>query len=111
MNYKENKEGVLIPELTYPNNQPLGRFGKMAVEKLKKQDKAEYVIKMMNGTLMSYGHEIEEKMWNRINELENQYEQQKPMTTEQQQDLLTVTKIRNQYRQQATEVAMKELIN
>ncbi|WP_416244314.1 TnpV protein [Enterococcus faecalis] len=111
MNYKENKEGVLIPELTYPENKPLGRFGKIAVEKLKQQDRAEYVIKMMNGTLMSYGHETEKKVWNRINELENQYEQQNPLTRKQQQDILTATRIRNQYREQAMEVAMKELIN
>uniref|UniRef100_UPI000413BB20 TnpV protein n=1 Tax=Enterococcus faecalis TaxID=1351 RepID=UPI000413BB20 len=110
MNYKENQEGVLISELTYPKNTPLGRFGKLAVENLKQQDRAEYVIKMMNGTLMDYGHQMENNMWTRINELENQYEKYNPLTKEQQQDVLTATRIRNQYRLQATEVAMKELM-
>ncbi|EGO5030379.1 TnpV protein [Enterococcus faecalis] len=111
MTYKENEAGVQIPQVTYPDNKPLGRFGKIAVENLKNRNRSEYVIKMMDGSLMSYGHEMEQKMWNRISELENQYEQQAPLTKEQQKDLMTATKIRNQYRQQATEVAMKELLN
>lgn len=105
MTYKENEAGVQIPQVTYPDNKPLGRFGKIAVENLKNRNRSEYVIKMMDGSLMSYGHEMEQKMWNRISELENQYEQQAPLTKEQQKDLMAATKIRNQYRQQATEVS------
>ncbi|HGM4590526.1 TPA: TnpV protein [Enterococcus faecalis] len=110
LTYKENEDGVLIPQLAYPDNEPLGRFGTIALDRLEEKSKGRYTAMLMKGTLMTYGHQIEEKMNQRISELETLFEEQQPLTREQQMDTMTAWKIREQFRQQAIEVAMKEII-
>ncbi|WP_373193532.1 TnpV protein [Enterococcus sp. RIT-PI-f] len=110
LTYQENQNGQLIPQMEYPENQPLGRFGSIAVEKLKEEQPTEYQMKLMQGELMTYGHTIDKKVWERVATLAEQMEQQNPLTLEEQQNLETATKIRNNYREQAIEIAMSEIL-
>ena len=49
---------ILPPEKEYP---PLGKYGRMRLTYLKEHKKALYSIKLMNGTLNSHLHEIDEQ--------------------------------------------------
>ncbi|EOB3407505.1 TPA: TnpV protein [Enterococcus hirae] len=110
LEYYENETGQLIPKIKYPDNEPLGRFGKIAVDKLQEENPVEYQIKLMEGELMKWGHEIDKKVWDRATELMEALEKANPLTPTQQVNLEEKAKILSQYREQAIELAMSEIL-
>ncbi|EOW1885534.1 TnpV protein [Enterococcus hirae] len=110
LEYYENETGQLIPKIEYPHNTPLGRFGRIAVAKLEEENPVEFQIKLMNGELMEWGHEIDEKVWNRAGELMEELERANPFTPAQQKNFEEKAKIRMQFREQAIELAMSEIL-
>uniref|UniRef100_UPI0039080C4F TnpV protein n=1 Tax=Enterococcus hirae TaxID=1354 RepID=UPI0039080C4F len=109
LKYYENETGQLIPEVEYPNY-PLGRFGKIAVAKLQEENPVEYQIKLVEGDLMKWGHEINKKVWNRVSELTEALEEANTLTPAQQANFEEASKIRMQFREQAIELAMSEIL-
>ncbi|EOD7438519.1 TnpV protein [Enterococcus faecium] len=110
LDYYENATGQLIPKIEYPHNKPLGRFGKIAVDKLQEENPVEYQIKLMEGELMKWGHEIDKKVWDRATELMGALEEANPLTPAQRVNFEEKAKILTQFREQAIEIAMSEIL-
>ncbi|WP_417296851.1 TnpV protein [Enterococcus faecium] len=110
LEYYENETGQLILDVEYPYNTPLGRFGRIAVAKLEEENPVEFQIKLIEGELMKWGHEIDEKVWNRAGELMEELERANPLTLAQQANFEEASKIRMQFREQAIELAMSEIL-
>ncbi|HGF7866295.1 TPA: TnpV protein [Enterococcus faecium] len=110
LDYYEKATGQLIPKIEYPHNEPLGRFGKIAVDKLQEENPVEYQIKLMEGELMKWGHEIDKKVWDRATKLMGALEEANPLTPAQRVNFEEKAKILTQFREQAIEIAMSEIL-
>ncbi|HGF7742750.1 TPA: TnpV protein [Enterococcus faecium] len=110
LDYYENATGQLIPKIEYPHKEPLGRFGKIAVDKLQEENPVEYQIKLMEGELMKWGHEIDKKVWDRATKLMGALEEANPLTPAQRVNFEEKAKILTQFREQAIEIAMSEIL-
>ena len=73
-----------IPNLVISNNKnfKLGKYGKMRLNYLKTQKKAEYTILLMDDKLSEHLQEIDETATNRYNLLMKQFTEQENITEE-----------------------------
>nr|WP_235715979.1 TnpV protein [Acetivibrio cellulolyticus] len=89
-------------------DQPLGKYGRMAMEYLKEQNPQRYMILKMDGTLMEIMHKVQEEAVERIENILQQMlmENQIPKT----EDIMEKTRHMNSLRATAEEIVLNELI-
>ena len=89
----------------------LNKYGRMRLKFLKENKKAEYTIMFMNGTLNKHLKEIQETAQTRVNIIIVQLKQQNNLTEEMKNtDQLYWVGMMNNFKNQAEEIVLKELI-
>ncbi len=82
LNYKE-QEGMLLPDLQISNSseadQPLGRYGRMALEYLRENHPERFTTLKMDGSLMEIMHRVQDEATEKIEALTQQMLQQEPL--------------------------------
>ena len=99
---------TLSPEKEYPH---LGKYGRMRLTYLKETQKAQYSIMLMNGTLNSHLHEIDEQANTILEQTVKAFAEadgcdEKLKTADQ----MKWVGLMNNYRHCAVEIIFKELI-
>lgn len=89
----------------------LNKYGRMRLNFLKENRKAEYTIMFVNGTLNKHLKEIQEIADNRINIIIEQLKQQNNLTEEMKNtDQLYWVSMMNNFKSTAEEIVLNELI-
>ena len=102
-----------IPNLVISNtkNFKLGKYGKMRLNYLKTQKKAEYTILLMDDKLSEHLQEIDETATARYNLLMKQFAERENITEElKANDQLKWVGLMNNIKHSAEEIILKELI-
>ena len=102
-----------IPNLVISNtkNFKLGKYGKMRLNYLKTEKKAEYTILLMDDKLSEHLQEIDETATARYNLLMKQFAEQENITEElKANNQLEWVKLMNNYKNTAEEIILNELI-
>lgn len=111
LNYTQ-KDGVLIPNLQVSNNsesdQPLGKYGRMAMDYLKENHPQRFMTLKMDGTLMEKMHEVHAQAIQNIEAITQQMLTADPMP--QTEDTLERTRHLNCLRLSAEEIVMNEVV-
>lgn len=107
--YKK-KEELIYPKMTeYPDNKPLGKYGKLAVVYLEEVNPTEHELKLMTGNLMTYGHQIDEKAWNLYQKLMKEQLEKNPVSATQ--DVEKRAQHINKMKMQVEEIVIHEVIH
>lgn len=118
LNYTE-KDGILYPNLQISNDpqadQPLGRYGRMALEYLKEQHPDRYTALKMAGSLMGIMHRVQEEAVEKIETLIQQMLQREPLPTNPEtglptEDILERTRHLNSLKRSAEEIVLAEVV-
>ena len=89
----------------------LNRYGRLRLEYLKKHKKAEYTILFMDNKLTRHLEEIQETATKRVEEIIKSLKEQSNLTEEMKNtDQLYWVGIMNNFKNQAEEIILKELI-
>lgn len=113
------KDGILYPNLQISNDpqadQPLGRYGIMALEYLKEQHPDRYTTLKMAGNLMETMHKVQEEATERIEALIQQMLKNNPLPTNPETDLPTEdtlerTRHLNSLKRAAEETVLAEIV-
>lgn len=96
-----------IPALTAPKTEPLGRYGRMALDYLKKSKRVLYSTLQINGTLFDYLHEIEDTFNEQLQQMLKLVEKNAPDKATEQ---MAWVGYKNAAKHQAEEILMHELI-
>ena len=112
MNYTE-KDGVLLPNLQISNNseddsQPLGKYGRMAMEYLHENHPQRFMILKMDGTLMEKMHRAHKEAVGKIEYITQQMLEVEPMSATE--DIMEKTRHLNSLRSSAEEIVLNEII-
>ena len=111
LNYTE-RDGLLYPEIQVSNDpeddQPLGRFGRMALSYLQTEQPQRFTTLKMDGTLMEKMHEVQRQAVEQIEKMTQQLLAKDPMPDTA--DTLERTRHRNSLRRQAEEIVLRELV-
>ena len=112
MSYTE-KDGVLLPNLQISNNseddsQPLGKYGRMAMEYLHENHPQRFMILKMDGTLMEKMHRVHREAVEKIEYITQQMLEAEPMPATE--DILEKTRHLNSLRSAAEEIVLNEII-
>lgn len=112
MSYTE-KDGVLLPNLQISNNseddsQPLGKYGRMAMEYLHENHPQRFMILKMDGTLMEKMHRAHREAVEKIEHIIQQMLEAEPMPVTE--DILEKTRHLNSLRSAAEEIVLHEII-
>ena len=102
-----------IPNLTLKPEEKitLNRYGLLRLDYLKNHKKAEYTIIFMNMTLNKHLKEVQETAQARVNELVEQLKAKSNLTEEMKNtDQLYWVGMMNNFKNQAEEIVLKELI-
>ena len=102
-----------IPNLVMPEQEKitLNKYGRMRLNYLKKNKKAEYSIMLMDGTLNSHLKEIQETATNRIEQIVKQLKAKSNLTEDMKNtDMLYWVGMMNNFKNQAEEIVFNELI-
>lgn len=103
---------MLLPDLQISNNseadQPLGRYGRMALEYLKENQPERYMILKMDGSLMEVMHKVQAEAAERIELLTQQMLQKDPMP--QTEDILERTRHLNDLKLAAEETVLQTIV-
>ena len=102
-----------IPNLVMPEQEKitLNKYGRMRLNYLKKNKKAEYSIMLMDGTLNSHLKEIQETATNRIEQIVKQLKAKSNLTEDMKNtDMLYWVGMMNNFKNQAEEIVSNELI-
>ncbi|HEX9059199.1 MAG TPA: TnpV protein [Clostridia bacterium] len=101
-----------IPNIQVSNDsnydQPLGKYGRMAMEYLQAENPQRFMILKMDGTLMEVMHKVQEEAVEKIENILQQMlmEDQMPKT----EDIMEKTRHMNSLRVAAEEIVLNELI-
>ena len=116
----ENKYGIeytkvgdyYLPNLVLEKEKiVLNKYGRMRLNFLKENKKAEYTIMFVNGTLNKHLKEIQETAEKRIDIIIEQLKEQNNLTEEMKNtDQLYWVGMMNNFKNQAEEIVLKELI-
>uniref|UniRef100_UPI0038FD1113 TnpV protein n=1 Tax=Carnobacterium maltaromaticum TaxID=2751 RepID=UPI0038FD1113 len=107
--YKK-KDELLYPKMTeYPDNKPLGKYGKLAVAYLEEVNPTEHELKLMTGTLMTYGHQMDDKAWNLYQKLMKEQLEKNPVPATQ--DVEKRAQHINKMKMQVEEIVIHEVIH
>lgn len=117
---KTNKYGIeytkvgdyYLPKLVLEKEKiVLNKYGRIRLNFLKENRKAEYTIMFVNGTLNKHLKEIQETADNRINFIIEQLKQQNNLTEEMKNtDQLYWVSMMNNFKSTAEEMVLNELI-
>ena len=103
-----------IPDLTLPPEKeypPLGKYGRMRLTYLKEHKKALYSIMLMNGTLSSHLHDIDEQANRILEQIVKAFAEADGCNEElKASDQMKWVGLMNNYRHCAEEIINKELI-
>ena len=102
-----------IPNLVVPEQEKitLNKYGRMRLNYLKENKKAEYSIMLMDGTLNSHLKEIQETATNRIEQIVKQLKAKSNLTEDMKNtDMLYWVGIMNAIKNQAEEIVFNEII-
>ena len=107
------EEDYYAPNLAMPKQEKivLNKYGRMRLNFLKENRKAEYTIMFVNGTLNKHLKEIQETAQERIDLIIEQLKQQNNLTEEMKNtDQLYWVSMMNNFKDTAEEIILKELI-
>ena len=102
-----------IPNLVMPEQEKitLNKYGRMRLNYLKENKKAEYSIMLMDGTLTKHLKEIQETAQKRVNQIINQLKEKNDLTENMKDtDMLYWVGTMNTIKAQAEEIVISELI-
>lgn len=102
-----------IPNLTMPEQEKitLNKYGRMRLNYLKENKKAEYSIMLMDGTLNSYLKEIQEIANKKVGQIIKQLKAKSNLTEDMKDtDVLYWVGTMNSIKEQAEEIVLIELI-
>ena len=102
-----------IPNLVMPEQEKinLNKYGRMRLNYLKENKKAEYSIMLMDGTLNSHLKEIQETATKRVEQIIKQLKSKSNLTEDMKNtDMLYWVGMMNNFRNQAEEIILNELI-
>ena len=106
------KDGLLYPNLQVSNSeeadQPLGRYGRMALEYLRDNHPDRYTALKMDGSLMEIMHRVQDEATEKIESLTQQMLQQDPMP--QTEDILERTRHLNALKLMAEETVLQTIV-
>ena len=110
LNYMMKAE-VLLPELSLPETEPIGRYGRMRQKYLREHRLILWNQMVLNGTLWPHLHEIEEAAQSRIDLMLPKLAAEAGATEElKAADPMKWTGLINSCKAQAEEVVLNELI-
>ena len=105
------KDEVLLPELSLPETEPIGRYGRMRQKYLREHRPILWNQLLMNGTLWPHLHETEEAAQRRIGMMLPKLAAEAGATEAlKAADPLKWTGLMNSCKAQAEEVVLNELI-
>lgn len=105
------KDEVLLPELSLPETEPIGRYGRMRQKYLREHRLILWNQMVLNGTLWPHLHEIEEAAQSRIDLMLPKLAAEAGATEElEAADPMKWTGLINSCKAQAEEVVLNELI-
>ena len=102
-----------IPNLVMPKQEKitLNKYGRMRLNYLKENKKAEYSMMLMDGVLNSHLKEIQETATERVEEIIKQLKAKSNLTEDMKNtDMLHWVGMMNNFKDQAEEIILKELI-
>ena len=102
-----------IPNLVAPEQEKinLNKYGRMRLNYLKENKKAEYSIMLMDGTLNSHLKEIQETATERVERIIKQLKSKSNLTEDMKNtDMLYWVGMMNNFKNQAEEIVFNELI-
>ena len=102
-----------IPNLVMSKQEKitLNKYGRMRLNYLKENKKAEYSIMLMDGTLNSHLKEIQETATERVERIIKQLKSKSNLTEDMKNtDMLYWVGMMNNFKDQAEEIILKELI-
>lgn len=102
-----------IPNLVMPEQEKitLNKYGRMRLNYLKENKKAEYSIMLMDGTLNSHLKEIQETATERVEKIIKQLKSKSNLTEDMKNtDILYWVGMMNNFKNQAEEIVFNELI-
>lgn len=102
-----------IPNLVMPEQEKitLNKYGRMRLNYLKENKKAEYSIMLMDGTLNSHLKEIQETATERVEKIIKQLKEKSNLTEDMKNaDMLYWVGMMNNFKNQAEEIVFNELI-
>jgi hypothetical protein len=102
-----------IPNIVMPEQEKitLYKYGRMRLNYLKEHKKSEYSIMIMDGTLKSHLKEIQETATERVEQIIKQLKSQSNLTEDMKNtDMLYWVGMMNNFKNQAEEIVIKELI-
>ena len=102
-----------IPNLVMPKQEKitLNKYGRMRLNYLKENKKAEYSIMLMDGTLNNHLTEIQETANTRVEQTIKQLKEKSNLTEDMKNtDMLYWVGMMNNYKNQAEEIVFNELI-
>ena len=102
-----------IPNLVMPEQEKitLNKYGRMRLNYLKENKKAEYSIMLMDGTLNSHLKEIQETAIERVEKIIKQLKEKSNLTEDMKNtDMLYWVGMMNNSKNQAEEIVFNELI-
>ena len=109
--YYTMKDEVLLPELSLPETEPIGRYGRLRQKYLREHRPILWNQLLMNGTLWPHLHEIEEAAQSRIDLMLPKLAAEAGATEElKAADPMKWTGLINSCKAQAEEVVLNELI-
>ncbi|ASA23389.1 TnpV protein [Paenibacillus donghaensis] len=106
-------DGLLYPDLQISGNpeanqQPLGKYGRMALNHLRNHHPQRFLILQMQGDLMEKIHQVEKEALERLEQLSEQLLRLQPMP--QTEDTLVRTRHLNQIKSTAEELVLNEIV-
>ena len=112
-----HKEGYFfVPDLylekeDYENEYIIGKYGHLRLEYLKKHKKVEYTILLMDNKLIDHLEEVQETASKRVEEIIQSLKEKSNLTEEMKNtDQLYWVGMMNNFKNQAEEIVLKELI-
>ena len=109
--YYTMKDEVLLPELSLPETEPIGRYGRMRQKYLREHRPILWNQLLLNGTLWPHLHETEEAAQRRIDLMLPKLAAEAGATEElKAADPMKWTGLMNSCKAQAEEVVLSELI-
>jgi hypothetical protein len=111
LDYTE-KDGILYPNLQISNSeeadQPLGRYGRMALEYLRENHPDRYTALKMDGSLMEVMHRIQSEATEQIETMTQQMLKTDPLP--ETEDTLKRTRHYNSLKLSAEEIVIREIV-
>ncbi|RAU95344.1 TnpV protein [Paenibacillus sp. YN15] len=109
----QERDGLLYPNLSISNEaetdqQPLGKYGRMALNHLRQHHPQRFLILQMQGDLMEKMHQVEQEALEKMEQLTDQLLRLQPMP--RTDDTLERTRHLSQIRNTAEELVLNDIV-